>query len=207
MLLLALSLSLLVSCGELEYDEAEVSAAAKELIPKTEEINNIYWGPGIGYTSDLSTSNGYYFEALITDLDKYGIKTIDDLKKKTEAVFSASYCENIFATKLNSVSDEDGVYSYARYYQKYSDANQTVPDTIMVYTKAIVLLSDGVEYLTDTLKVEYSDRERVYVTLDVKVTRGDESQIRSLTVGLVPGDNGWRIDTPTYISYDKDYNK
>jgi len=201
---LILILTSVTSCGDIEYDEAEVRAAAEKLIPLSDELNNIYWGEGIGYTTDLSTSNGYYFEALPHDLKKYGIKTIDDLKAKTREVFSDEYAEIIISTNLNSVSDEDGIYSYARYYQKYSDISQKEPEAIMVYTKAVILLTDKVEYLTDTIVVEGADGDTVYVSLDVNVKRGDKTQKRNIRVGFAKCESGWKIDTPTYLSFDEE---
>ena len=190
-----------------EYDESEVILAAKTLIKNSAELNEIYWGKGIAHTGDISTSNGYYYEADVIDLKKYGIETVDGLIKKTGETFSKSYSENIFETKLSSVYDEEGIYSYARYYQKYSDAENKEPEAIMVYSKAINLLTDEVEYLYDTISCEGSKGETVYVKISVTVTRGDNSQEREITIGLIEEDVGWRIDTPTYISYDEQQGK
>ena len=71
----------------------------------------------------------------------------------------------------------------------------------MVYSKALVLLKDEVSYNFDTLEVIGSKKEIVYVTLTVEVRRDENTQMRTLKVGLIEEDNGWRIDTPTYMSY------
>ena len=202
-LILTTLVGCLSSCGDIEYDEAEVKAAAEKLIPLSDELNNIYWGEGIAYSSDLSTSNGYYYEADTEDLKRYGIETIEDLKKKTKEVFSDAYSEIIFSTALNSVSDEEGVYSYARYYQKYSDAFQKEPEAIMVYSKAMILLTGEVRYLTDTITVLGAEKDIVYVTVDAEVTRENEKQMKNIKVGFALCDGGWKIDTPTYLSFDE----
>ena len=193
----------LVSCKEKnrEYDENEVKLAAESLIRKSAELNYIFWGEGIGYINDASYSVGYYYPADIFSLLSYGIETIDDLKEKTRKVFSLSYSENIFSTVFSSLGDEDEIYGFARYYQKYSDAENKEPECIMVYSNALVLLKDEVSYDFDTLKVIGSKKQTVYVTLSVNVKRGENTQTRELKVGLVEEEGGWRIDTPTYMSY------
>ncbi len=193
----------LISCGEKnrEYDENEVKQAAEELIKRSAELNRIFWGEGIGYIDDASYSVGYYYPADMFSLSYYGIETIDDLKDKTQKVFSYSYSQNIFSTVLSSLSDGDGIYAFARYYQKFSDAENKEPECIMVYSNALVLLRDEVSYNFDTLEVTGSKKDIVYVTLSVDVRRDDNTQTRNLKVGLIEEENGWRIDTPTYMSY------
>lgn len=206
--LLTLLLSL-VSCGEKnrEYDESEVKAAAEYLIKRSADLNCIFWGEGIGYINDDSFSVGYYYPASVASLASFGIETIEDLKEKTREVFSSSYSENIFSTTLSSLSDGEEIYRLARYYQKFSDSENNQPECIMVYTNALVLLKDEVSYKFDTLTVVGSKKETVYVTLSVNVKREEKTQIRELRVGLVEEDSGWRIDTPTYMSYieNEDY--
>ena len=202
LLLLALLCSF-ISCGDKnrEYDENEVKLAAEELIRSSAELNRIFWGEGIGYIDDASFSVGYYYPADMFSLYDYGIETVDDLKKKTKKVFSQAYSQNIFSTVLSSLTDGDGIYAFARYYQKYSDAEYKEPECIMVYSKALILLNDEVIYNYDTLQVIGSKKEIVYVTLTVDVRRDEKIQTRTLKVGLIEEENGWRIDTPTYMSY------
>lgn len=202
LLLLALLCSF-ISCGDKnrEYDENEVKLAAEELIRSSAELNRIFWGEGIGYIDDASFSVGYYYPADMFSLYDYGIETVDDLKEKTKKVFSQAYSQNIFSTVLSSLTDGDGIYAFARYYQKYSDAEYKEPECIMVYSKALVLLNDEVIYNYDTLQVIGSKKEIVYVTLTVDVRRDEKIQTRTLKVGLIEEENGWRIDTPTYMSY------
>ena len=141
-------------------------------------------------------------------LEKLGFKTIEELKELTRAAFSEDLCESIFATSLTSVSDDNGIQSYARYYQKYVDDDSTErPYNIMVYTKARVLLTDEVVYHYDTLEVESVKGQVVYVTLMVTVTRGEESQTRPISVGLIEEESGWRLNDATYISYDPTYTE
>lgn len=198
----------LVSCDR-SYDEAVVKAEARELIEASAMFNEIYWGRGIDYVENTSTANGAYYEASFLSLDKYGFRTLDELKEMTRAVFTDGYCETIFQTSFSSVSDTDELQIYARYYQKYTDEYMTEPECIMVYSLAKVLLTDEVEYLFDTLEVTGSEKDTVFVTLDVLVTRDGKSQTKELKIGLIEENDGWRLDTPTYVSYndkEDDYN-
>lgn len=206
-ILLAFCLNL-TSCNR-KYDEMVVKEEAARLIAASVELNEIYWGKGIGYINDAAGSNGAYYEANFFDLVKYEIRTVDDLKDKTRLVFSEGYCESIFQTAFSSVVDEEELQFYARYYQKYADEYNKEPITIMVYSLAKVLLTDEIEYHYDTLQVIGSKKETVYVQIEVSVTREDKTQRKVLKIGLVEENLGWRLDTPTYSSYNEtenDYN-
>ena len=198
---LILSLSLGLSSCDREYDENEVREAAVNLIEKSLFLNEIYWGEGIPYITSVSTA--LYCEANFLALSELGFYTVDELKKQTEEVFSKKYCEDIFSTSFSSIKDGEEIEFYARYYQKYEDEFQTVPISIMVYTRFENLLPDEVEYLYDTLTVTHSEKDVVYVKVQVKVTKDAEhSQIREMIIGLIEEENGWRIDTSTYLKYN-----
>ena len=198
---LILSLSLGLSSCDREYDENEVREAAINLIEKSLFLNEIYWGEGIPYITSVSTA--LYCEANFLALSELGFYTVDELKKQTEEVFSKNYCEDIFSTSFSSIKDGEEIEFYARYYQKYEDEFQTVPISIMVYTRFENLLPDEVEYLYDTLTVTHSEKEVVYVKVQAKVTKDAEhSQIREMIIGLIEEENGWRIDTSTYLKYN-----
>ena len=198
---LIFSLGLNLTSCDREYDEAEVKAAAEVLIEKSLFLNDIYWGKGIPYTPGLSSS--LYCEADFIALSVLGFTTVDELKTKTEEVFSENYCADIYSTSFSSIKDGEEIQFYARYYQKYEDEFQTEPICIMVYSRFENMIPDKVEYLYDTLTVTHSEGETVYVKIQANVTRDEEhSQIREMLIGLVEEENGWRIDTPTYLKYN-----
>ena len=194
--------SFLTSCGDREYDENEVKEAALSLIKETEFLNDILWGKGIAHSDDRNTSEGVYFEAVYADLYSKGFFTVSELKEKVKNTFSAAYSEQIFTTVLSAVSDGDQ-YLLSRYYQKYSILDGTTPETIMVNSEWEPLLNDNVAYDYDSIKVTGSKKELVYVTVDATVTRrGYDPQTRTVSVALIEEENGWRVDSPTYLSYD-----
>ena len=65
------------------------------------------------------------------------------------------------------------------------------------------MMKDNIEYDLDTVKVDGSKKERVYVKLNATVTNSEgQSQITELTVTLIEEDDGWKIDGPTYANYN-----
>ena len=195
-----LSASLIFTSCDREYDEKEVKDAATLLIEKSLVLNEIYWGEGIPY---IPGSTSVYCEANFISLSELGFYTIEELKEKTRAVFTNEYCEYIFSTAFSSVNDGDEIQFYARYYQKYEDEKQTIPLNIMVYSRFENMLPDKVEYLYDTLTVTHSEGDTVYVKLNARVTRDEENvQIREKIIGLIEEEDGWKIDTATYLKYN-----
>ena len=196
---LIFSLSINLSSCDRDYDETEVSAAAISLIEKSMFLNDIYWGKGIPY---IQNSSNQYCEADWSALYYLGFETIDELKKITEEVFSKKYCSNIYSSAF-PIDKDDPNFQFSRYYQKYEDEFQTIPVCIMVYTKFENMLPDKVEYLYDTLTVTHSEGDVVYVKVQAKVTRDDgNSQIVENVIGLIEEENGWKINTPTYLKYN-----
>lgn len=193
----------LSSCGEKnrEYDEAEVLSAAENLIKKSERLNKIYWGEGIIYSPDNSLANGAYYSADPESTELLGVNTVDDIINLTKETFTADYAKIAIDTKLSSVSDEDGIQIYARYYQKYSALDNS-PECIMVYKNAEIFLKDKCEYDYSTLCIDGVKGQSIFVKIAVKVTNPDgESMTTHAVVELIEEENGFRINTPTYKRY------
>lgn len=192
-LLLAVSFSM-YSCKpkNREYDEYEVKLAAETLIKKSRALNDIYWGEGIGYYEDDNYADGYYYPADPMSLRAFGVETVEELKEKTEKVFSRAYCESIYDSSIVSPDDTDPSLR-KRYYQGL--------ECIMVYSRATAFLTDKVTYFYDTIEVTGSDEDSVFVNISVKVERDGKIQNRVIEISLVEEEDGWRIDTPTYIVY------
>lgn len=203
-LFLLLPLLLLpVSCGESgrSFDEEEVLAAARELLPLAEELNEIYYGMGIRPIE--SEEKKTYLPARTEDLASFGITNVESLKQKTRNVFSAGYASLIERTKLSAVYDEGTVAGIARYYQTYeTDGEEKKEGAFMVHTSPEIYLTDKLTYEYSTLMIDRAEGDTVYVTLSVTVENGEgETAEVSLRVGLIEESGGWRIDTPTYATY------
>jgi hypothetical protein len=196
-----------ISCSKnREYDEAEVISAAQTLIKKSEILNDIYYGYGIGYEMNESEAVGAYYRADFFSAQKFGVETIEDIKDLTYDCFTVSYSNSIISTKLSSVSDESGIQGYARYYQKYNALDDS-EECIMVYKYAEVYLVDEVVYDYATIRAIGSVGDEVFVEIDVEVTTPDKKmQTQTVKISLLEESNGWRINSPTYVKYvDRDY--
>ena len=196
LILAAVLILALASCGgekNRTYDEAEVKTAAERLIKKTELLNKILWGEGIPYIDEAIYASGKYYAADPIYLYNHGFMILDDIIEECEQVFSTSYLVSIRTSVFSSSAGDYGMAGYTRYYQG--------SENIMVYTDYIPLLTDTVEYDYENINVKGSVGEKVSVEIPVKVTRGDLSQERIITISLVEEDDGWKIDSPTYASY------
>ncbi len=185
------------------YDEEEVLTAAKELLHEAEKLNYIYYGDGIDYFDAEEEGLGHYRKAVPAHLEELGFNTVDELRLMTEKVYSKSYSEHLFSTVLSSQKDGDIIVAMARYYQAYNEETGE-PTDIMVYSKYNVIFKDKLEYDYDSLQIEGSKREKVYLTVNATVTNSEgKSQIAEITVTLFEEEDGWRIDNPTYANYSE----
>lgn len=197
-----------ISCGKVEnreYDEAQVLLAAKALIEKSEILNELYYGKGIAYEDDINLATGIYYPADEISVKSFGIETVEDIKTLTRECFTVSLSNIMIGTKLQAVTDSSGNQSYVRYYQKYDTLDPKKPECIMVNKEIEVLLKDKVTYDYSTLSVKGAEGQTVKVTIAVTVEneKGDV-QHKTLEIGLLEEENGWRIDTPTYARYTDD---
>ena len=187
-----------------KYEEAEVFEAVRKLIPISEKVNEIYYGEGIICDMNLSDADGAYYKADELSLKEFGVKNITDIKNLTYSCYSKELAEGIIQTKLSSVSDDDGIKIYVRYYQKYNALDNS-EECIMVYKKAEVFLTDDIIYDYTTLKIKDVVGEVIFVDIDATVTNSEgKSQVRTLTVQLIEQEDGWRLNSPTYLKYTDD---
>lgn len=203
-IIVILTLNFTVSCTKnRKYDEAEVTLAAKELLKKSEKLNYIYYGYGIEYEMNESEANGAYYRADSLSLERLGIQTVADIENLTYETYTSALSQTVISTKLNggSLDEESTVMNYARYYQK-TNALDGSDECIMVYKLAEIYLTDETEYLYDTLRAVGSEGESVLIEVDVKVTNSEgKEQIQTLKFTLLEENNGWRINSPTYVKF------
>ena len=199
MLVLALSMT---SCDR-KYDEAGVLAAAKVLLRKAEPLNEIYYGKGLRCDELSIESIGNYRMVLEEELDKYGIKTLDDLKTKTKEVFTLSCSEMIFNTKLDSIQDVSGNIIHQARYLEYSPGED---DEKFIYVDPSykVLMTDTIEYYYDTVKVVDVEELYLYMSVKAKITNENgDSREAEIEFTMLEESSGWRLDTFTYAVYEE----
>lgn len=199
-ILILTSLFSLSSCNR-RYDEEEVVAAARLLLKEAEVLNEIYYGKGIRYYDTEIENAGYYKRADASHLLELGFSTIDELRAKTEKTFSYDYSQNLYTTLLYGFKEDGKVVTAARYYQ-YTDT-ETEESYIMVYTKFEIMFKDTIVYDYDSIKVEKSKKDNVYLSVRATVTNAQgQSQEVTLTVTLIEEVGGFRICNPTYANYN-----
>ena len=112
------------SCGS-RTDVASLAPEVRELIARSEELNEIYFGEGLPKTEDQAIIDEFYggFAANVRSL-KYtpvdsgcGYSSIDEIKAATAEVFSEDYCAYLYELAFDGISsdkygdeksDEDG---------------------------------------------------------------------------------------------------
>ena len=194
-----LSILSLSSCNK-KYDEEEVLTAAKTLLKEAELLNVIYYGSGVQYYEN-DRANGNYREANSEHLRELGFSTVDELMILTEKTFSDNYSDLLYSTIIYGLKDDTSVITAARYYQAYDE--ETNDSYMMVNSKFTVMFKDSIEYDYNSLKVEKSSKEKVYVSVEATVTNSEgASQKTTVTITLVEEDDGWKIDNPTYANYN-----
>lgn len=198
-LLIVTALSILTSCDR-SYNEDEVVAAAKELLPKAAILNSVYYGDGI-YASANGYQNGNYYEADLLYLDKLGFDTVAELEALTMQTFSATYASSIIDYYLHPAPDGEP-YRMVRYYQVYDLDDPTVPVRIMVNSKHKPIFDDRLTYHLDTVKAVGSTRNVVNMTVEATVVSayGNEKRM-TIDFTLYEEKLGWRISSTCFANY------
>ena len=200
LLLLTVLLSL-VSCEkDREYNEDEVLAAARELIELSVPLNEIYYGEGLGYDKDDDI--GAYKRATAYSLMKYGLDTVDDLRKKTREVFSQSMSLSLFSMALDPIYSGENIIGYRRYYQEYDEDGN--PTSIMVKANYEHFGSGKIEY-RDGISVKDVEGEIIVLSVPITLTRESDGKTRDtvIEVRLIEEAEGWRLHSDTFAVYNE----
>lgn len=187
----------LISCGDRDYDEAEVKAAAENLIRKSDILEDILFGEGLDH---------HIIEGTLS----YQTVSADDIKRKSEAMgesFSTVEELKVILSKVYTVGYKNDLLSgilsgdvnkYTRYYQN--------GEKMMKLVTYDVKKKDEIEYHYDTLNVKDVEGEKITVSLDITITTKDgKSQRITIDVDMIEEPDGWKLDTPTYAVYNENY--
>ena len=84
----------------------------------------------------------------------------------------------------------------------FGEIPRSSSDMYEIYRRGKTRL-DKISYDYDSVRVERSKKENVYVKVDATVTNSQgDSQKVTITVVLIEEANGWRICNPTYANYN-----
>lgn len=181
----------------------EARAILAELVPKSQEVNEILWGEGLPLADEsngaLTTVKGAQYRPVASDC---GYTSVDKIKELAASVYSADYLKQVYATafgeyetdekdKTEAETGESTAESlgldrlYARYieekgvlyenitYTKYTLSTVIYPETAIVVDEGIGLIVCRVDCLI-----------------------GEEKSTMKIT--LREQDGGWLLDSPTY---------
>ncbi len=198
----------MAGCGGEE--DAVLIARAKELIPKTYEINSFFYIDGLP-VKEGGESIGGYVPADMTSLAARGYTKIDDILSTMEGVWTSDYRtrfrESSLFTAVNTGYMQESKYCYERYTNEYNENNQTeeIYEGIWVSELGLPTRTDPTEYLLDTLAVKEKTARRARLTLDVIVTNHEntsETQRKQVTITLAKEESGeWLLDGSVVVKY------
>lgn len=181
----------------------EARAILSDLVPKSQEVNEILWGEGLPLADEsngaLATVKGAQYRPVASDC---GYTSVDQIKELASSVYSADYLKQVYATafgeyetdekdKTEAETGESTAESlglnrlYARYieekgvlyenitYTKYALSTVIYPETAVVVDEGIGLIVCRVDCLI-----------------------GGEKNTMKIT--LREQDGCWLLDSPTY---------
>ena len=190
--------TLLLSCGGSQEPPAtaeEVSAAAVALLDRSLLVNSIFLGEGIPTSGEAF--DGYMY-ADTEYCREMGVESVAELCLLAAEVYTPEVQDILYRKALTTTEDTLADYR-----------DLAVGRGLYVLSTREAWYKDTVhEYLTDTLLVTAIQKDTATVTVRVRITpEGKTPQERTLTLPLVRGEDGWRCDKLTCISYDDDLNE
>lgn len=203
-----LALLLLSSCGGEKIPTEEIRAALDELLPKSAELNEIYFGEGLPITVDEELVKLYYesFDVTFsTDEATLSYQPVDpasgysnetELREATLEVFSEEYSEYLFERAFKGISavfseGTDREKTVTSAYAMYLEQNGILTARVNISDEAMEL---GRTYDLDGMEVLRESDGYVIV----KVPSEMNGVQLDIELKLVKTEAGWRLDSPTY---------
>lgn len=202
--LAALILASLTSCASNAHTEEEIRSELEILLPKSFELNEIYFGEGLPMSNDKEKVEEFYsiFDSDVQAINYHpvdascGYTTETDIREATLAVFTPDYAEYLFGRAFSGISatfNEGGEQEYTStaVYAMYIEQDGILTVRINLAEEAIPL---GRTYDLDGMKL--IENEENFVVAEIPT----EMNGRALDVELrlVKTADGWRLDSPTY---------
>lgn len=192
------------SCGA-KYSDEEVRLALETLLPKSFELNKIYFGEGLPLSNDRALIEEFYgnFDSDSEDLIYHpvasdcGYTTEEQIKDATLEVFTEEYAgflmrrafSGITATYNEGTADERNT---AVMYPRYIEQNGILTVRIDTADEALKI---GRDY--DLSAMNIAKKRRDYALIDIPTVAEDGTQC-NVRLKLVLTEEGWRLDSPTY---------
>jgi len=191
------------SCG-VSYTDEEVIQAVSELVPMSEELNEIYFGEGLPIADEREDVERYYsmFEVDVDSVNYHPVsgeckfQSEEDIKTATEKVFSEQYCAYLYELAFSGISsvfyeNTEEQFTQTASYARYIQTGDVLTVRIDLPYEAMEL---GREY--DFSKIEIIKKKKNYAVVTVPTIKNGESLTVELKLIYTP--DGFRLDTPTY---------
>ena len=194
----------LTSCGGGVHTEEEIRTVLDELLPKSFELNEIYFGEGLPMSNDKAMVEQFYgmFDSDVEAINYHpvdvscGYTTETDIREATLEVFTADYAEYLFGRAFSGISDtfnegEEQEYTSTAVYAMYIEQDGILTVRINLDEEAIPL---GRTYDLDGM--ELTENEENFVI--AKIPTEMDGRALDVELRLVKTADGWRLDSPTY---------
>jgi len=191
LLLLPILVMTSVSCAEknLEITVEEATEVLKELVPRSHELNVIFFGEGLPVENPPDTKpTSVTYQPVAADC---GYTSISQIMEKAEQVYSARYLDGVYVAAFIGVAAEsdDGMLDTT-----VSPRYQEIGGKLQADTAAQV---KNIRGRLEVVSATVEGATPTYVT--TKATcRDEDGNTVTLTV-LLTWENGvWLLDSPTY---------
>ncbi len=194
----------LFSCGGVSYTDEELTEAATELVTKSFELNEIYFGEGLPISDSREDVERFYasFDSDVDAVNYHPVaedceyQSIADIKKATEEVFTAAYCEYLYELAFKGISSvmNEGTeqqFTTTASYARYIENGDALTVRLDVIYEAMDLTRTY-----DFSSMEIVTRKKNYAVVRIPTQKKGESTDVDLKLILTP--TGFRLDTPTY---------
>ncbi len=176
----------MTGCGP---EEQEAKALVKDLVSRSLELNDIYFGKnGLKYR-DSGNSNDVYMPVLETE--KYVLKS--KLLEATRSVFSSDYASSIIDMAFKGVQSEINSNSVQSRFMVMGD-----DDWLYVNKNYEYIYETATEYDFDTIVITYTSSKFIEATINGKYMTEDGIKDTVVSVTLVCEDDQWRLNSATY---------
>ncbi len=183
------AIALVLSLRPSGLEEAEIKAIYADLIPRSQELNEILWGAGLEVVSGAeaveSVSAAQYYP--VADSAKY--QSLAELKGAVAEVFSSGYYDIISSALFEEITDEkDEMFNvYPRYIERDGLLSNDITYKSLQFSTIIDI---------DSMEVVKDRYNSISAEFDYTMKNGEISG--KMTVKLALDGKAWRIDSPTY---------
>ncbi len=196
----------LYSCSGMS--EGDFRPIAEELIEKSAELNEIYFGGGLPLSDSAEKYQELYdtFDVDVEQINYHpvaedcGYSTIDEIKAATLEVYTPEYSEYLFERAFTGISDVsgDGDVRQTAGYAMYLEQDGIL--TARMDLAESDILGGVRDFDVTGLRIVRQKQNYVLVSIPTvfRPDNGGEDIIESVELKFVNTPSGWRLDTPTY---------